>query len=320
MHINLLGKEKKQNPSLAYSVLNSKAAHYMMGAAAGLSLMIGSAAQQFINPGIILDYLAQRSQQTASMMAQNYEKQSLEVKDDNKFFSLAKLEDNSSFSLAKKEKVYFSLEGSKPTPINDLYEKKQASEKPAVLNNIDAKAGDYVLVVNKETQLAQLYKLDFVPVDETLVSTGKNPGDKEEEGDSRTPEGIFNIVSVNNSSDWVYEGELAYGPKFLRLNYSLNGSSSIGIHGTNEPELLGSPASHGCVRLDNEMISWYVQQGYLKPGTQVAVVENNEQIPLGSKIQYGEARDNLEGLLNKSLNPDIPAVEKNQSKQSGKGE
>ncbi len=145
----------------------------------------------------------------------------------------------------------------------------------------DVKTGDYVLVVNKQNQKAQLYKLDYTLVDEAETSTGINSGDKERGGDHKTPEGMFEVVSVNNSSEWVHNGEFVYGPYFLRLNcgsydpqgnHNPEGRSSIGVHGTNEPYNLGSKASRGCIRLNNQDIRRYVENGFLKKGSKVLII------------------------------------------------
>jgi lipoprotein-anchoring transpeptidase ErfK/SrfK len=194
--------------------------------------------------------------------------------------------------------------------------KAEADEMPAVLETIEAKKGDYVMVVNKQTQTAKVYRLEFVPVTETTVSTGKNQGNKQVEGDCKTPEGVFKIISSEDSSNWKYEGKYAYGPKFLRLDYELNGASTIGVHGTDEPEKLGIPASHGCVRMNDDVISQYVAQGYLKPGAMVAIIHDNRQLPLARYLAKQPAHaqeislefqdpnlayNNLEGLLNKAM-------------------
>jgi hypothetical protein len=47
--------------------------------------------------------------------------------------------------------------------------------------------------------------------------------------------------------------------------------SSIGIHGTNEPELLGGEASHGCIRLGNETLVEIDARGYFRKGTAVYI-------------------------------------------------
>ncbi len=137
-----------------------------------------------------------------------------------------------------------------------------------------------LMIINKDKQKAELYQ----KIDETTVSTGRYPGDKKRSGDNKTPLGAYKVVSIHNSKEWLYDGIKAYGPYFVRLNcgswdrkgnHNPKGRSSIGIHGTNEPEKLGELASHGCIRIESELIKKYVEQGYLKKGTTVII--NGEQ-------------------------------------------
>jgi hypothetical protein len=96
------------------------------------------------------------------------------------------------------------------------------------------------------------------------------------------------VQGIENSSEWLYDGKKAYGPKAARLsvgvwdakgNYNPTGLSDIMAHGTDEPEKLGTAASHGCVRFPDELIQSYVEKGYLKKGTLFAIVENNNYTP-----------------------------------------
>lgn len=55
------------------------------------------------------------------------------------------------------------------------------------------------------------------------IGCGRNFGNKVQVGDNRTPEGIFRITDIQNSSDWKHDfgdgkGEIegAYGNYFLR--------------------------------------------------------------------------------------------------------
>ena len=45
----------------------------------------------------------------------------------------------------------------------------------------------------------------------------------------------------------------------------------IGIHGTNEPETVGTDVSHGCIRLDNAAIERMVEEIGLPLGTPVEI-------------------------------------------------
>ena len=89
------------------------------------------------------------------------------------------------------------------------------------------------------------------------VTVGRNPGDKERFGDARTPRGIFTVQSVHDSRNWLFNfrdgrGYVrdVYGPWFIRLRTPP--WRGIGIHGTNDPDALGTKASDGCVRMRNE--------------------------------------------------------------------
>jgi lipoprotein-anchoring transpeptidase ErfK/SrfK len=88
------------------------------------------------------------------------------------------------------------------------------------------------------------------------VAVGKNPGDKERVGDNKTPNGIFTVQSIENSSRWTHDfrdgkGTIrgAYGPWFIRLR---TGWKGIGIHGTHDPDSRGSMVSEGCIRMLND--------------------------------------------------------------------
>jgi|GEM_PF-426604 len=199
------------------------------------------------------------------------------------------------FRLVEQEPSFFSLttpraQHSFTDYSHTLYliKDKSGGEKPDILKTLNPEIGEYVLVINKETQKAQFYRLDYVLVDETDVSTGRNPGDKQRQGDHRTPEGVFRVISVENSKNWRHNGRLAYGPFFARLNcgsydqqgnHNPQGRSTIGIHGTDEPEKLGLRASEGCVRLHSKVIQEYVSKGYLRKGVRVAIIPHNNYLP-----------------------------------------
>ncbi|OPZ81668.1 MAG: L,D-transpeptidase catalytic domain [bacterium ADurb.Bin429] len=115
-------------------------------------------------------------------------------------------------------------------------------------------------------------RVTFGPV---CCAIGGNPdgADKQQVGDCRTPEGRHLLVSVEDSRTWRHEGEFAYGPWFLRLrglephNADWTG---IAIHGTHQPDSLGTKASHGCVRLHNDAID--ALHSLVVPGETVVVI------------------------------------------------
>lgn len=133
------------------------------------------------------------------------------------------------------------------------------------------------IVIDKENYL--LYVLEN---GETLmrvpVCLGKNRGQKQRKGDHKTPEGNFNIISIEDPTYWTYDfhdgrGKVmgTYGPYFFRLNTPQ--SRHIGIHGTSSPESMGTRGSDGCIRLRNEDLETLRQ--YIKIGMKVRINPDN---------------------------------------------
>jgi len=108
------------------------------------------------------------------------------------------------------------------------------------------------------------------------IAVGIVPGDKQRVGDNKTPNGIFRINQIQNSSEWTYDfgdgrGQVrgAYGPWFIRLHTPP--WSGIGIHGTHDPDSIGSRASEGCVRMNNKDITEL--KNMVRVGMPVIIVE-----------------------------------------------
>ncbi|MEG2067814.1 MAG: L,D-transpeptidase [Tannerellaceae bacterium] len=92
------------------------------------------------------------------------------------------------------------------------------------------------------------------------VAVGMNAGNKQKIGDMCTPEGVFQVVDIQHASDWEHDfddgkGKVkgAYGDYFIRLE--VPGHKGIGIHGTHFPESIGTRASEGCIRMNNEELN-----------------------------------------------------------------
>jgi lipoprotein-anchoring transpeptidase ErfK/SrfK len=106
--------------------------------------------------------------------------------------------------------------------------------------SIDVKLAEHRLVVTKG---------DEVIADEPIgVGTSSTP----------TPGGKYYLKELLQPPD----PNGAYGPYAYGLSGFSNeleefngGDGVIGIHGTNEPELIGTDVSHGCIRMSNEAIS-----------------------------------------------------------------
>jgi len=124
------------------------------------------------------------------------------------------------------------------------------------------------IVVRKSEFVLELTTLEGTRVYPAGIGSNPDGADKKMEGDCRTPEGEFRVVSIEDSSDWEHEGERVYGPLFLRLDCPP--WEGIGIHGTNEPGLVGTRSSRGCVRLRNEDL--LAVAGEVAVGTPVSIV------------------------------------------------
>lgn len=129
------------------------------------------------------------------------------------------------------------------------------------------------IVVDKETCYLFLRE-EGKSIMEVPVCVGKGIGQKQRLGDHKTPEGVYKVKSIENSSSWPHDfrdgkGKIlgAYGPWFFRLNTPQ--STHIGIHGTNLPETMGMRDSDGCVRLRNEDLEQLKE--YVKVGMPVVI-------------------------------------------------
>lgn len=113
------------------------------------------------------------------------------------------------------------------------------------------------IIVSKEEMNLRLVDYKGIEKLNFPIACGKNFGNKEKIGDLKTPEGIFHITDIQNSSEWKHDfkdgnGEItgAYGPFFIRLD--VPGQKGIGIHGTDRPSSIGTRDTEGCIRLRNE--------------------------------------------------------------------
>jgi lipoprotein-anchoring transpeptidase ErfK/SrfK len=137
------------------------------------------------------------------------------------------------------------------------------------------------IIVSKEEMKLTVYDYRGNPMDCYSIACGKNLGNKEKQGDMKTPEGIFRICDIQKSSDWKHDfgdgkGEIegAYGPYFIRL--LTPGHQGIGIHGTNDSNSVGKRDTEGCIRLSNNDITSLVNQ--VNVGAVVVVVPSQSDL------------------------------------------
>jgi len=94
------------------------------------------------------------------------------------------------------------------------------------------------------------------------------------QGGTPTPIGDFYLIELLQppQPNGPY-GSYAYGLSgYSDVLENFNGGQGvIGIHGTNRPDLLGGPASHGCIRIHNDTIE--LMASILPLGTPVSILE-----------------------------------------------
>lgn len=127
-------------------------------------------------------------------------------------------------------------------------------------HKVDKIANAKFIIIDKETMTLGLFDYKGMKVKEYGISCGKQMGNKQKIGDNKTPEGIFHISEIEESSSWGHDfkdgnGKVAgaYGPWFLRLE--VPGHKGIGIHGTHKPASIGTRDTEGCIRLANKDIA-----------------------------------------------------------------
>jgi len=148
-------------------------------------------------------------------------------------------------------------------------------EKLEWITDVGKIRGKVKIVVEKSKYILSLLDENNNIIVQYNIGIGKNPGDKEADGDMRTPEGEFCISQIQNSETWVYDFEGdglgpiagAYGPWFLRLETGR--WSGIGIHGTHLSESIGTRCTHGCIRMKNEYLNELKQRVHI--GTPVVI-------------------------------------------------
>ena len=89
-------------------------------------------------------------------------------------------------------------------------------------------------------------------------------------GKSASPLGVFKVVlKVTFTNDNVY------GSCFMRLDFQKDTGKYVGIHGTNEPESIGTYSSKMCIRWMNKHAMKLYK--YIDVGDKVIIIENGTE-------------------------------------------
>ena len=157
-----------------------------------------------------------------------------------------------------------------------------------ILESGDKSIPGYI-VISKETMTLKLYDKNNRIIYDFPVAVGRNYGNKTRAHDMKTPEGEFTIQQIQPSSDWTHDfgdgkGNIqgAYGPYFIRL--VTPPFKGIGIHGTHAPESIGTRATEGCIRLNNENV--LLLQPLVKTGMKVIIETSKKDMEAdGKKVE-----------------------------------
>ncbi len=119
----------------------------------------------------------------------------------------------------------------------------------------DPAKAEYI-VISKENFRLDLFDGEGRLICSFGVALGMNYGNKQCEGDMKTPEGDFYIEQIQSARSWGHDFKdgkgyipRCYGNWFMRLKTPPH--KGIGIHGTHAPESIGTRATEGCIRLEN---------------------------------------------------------------------
>ncbi len=133
-------------------------------------------------------------------------------------------------------------------------------------------ASDVSLTVHDyriEIELAA-FELRVFKGEEEILTTPIGVGTQ----DTPTPGGTYYIKELLQppSPNGPY-GTYAYGLSGFSnvLESFAGGNGVIGIHGTNQPELIGTNVSHGCIRMENDTIDELVEEIGLPLGVPVEI-------------------------------------------------
>ena len=141
------------------------------------------------------------------------------------------------------------------------------------------------ILIDKQTMNLQMFDYKGNTVMNVPIACGRNIGNKEKQGDLRTPEGVFHISGIEDASSWSHDFndgrgtiDSAYGPWFIRLDTP--GHNGIGIHGTHAPESIGTRATEGCIRLHNDDLNKLKEKVHI--GMTVVITPSIEDVKVNA--------------------------------------
>ena len=143
-----------------------------------------------------------------------------------------------------------------------------------------AEPGDVCLVVSKQEMTLSIVGGDGAVIKTYPIACAINKGNKQRRGDNKTPEGEFHISQILDGTYMTHDfgdgkGPIrgCYGPWFFRLD--VPNFPKIGIHGTHQPESIGTRCTEGCIRLNNDDLRELKE--YIKIGMTVIILPDADE-------------------------------------------
>lgn len=185
------------------------------------------------------------------------------------------------------KQIQEKLAAIRPAPellLEKMKEIEKVQQKPLIsditqntfLNN----SPQYTLLVNKYNKMmfvTEETESGYRVVEEFSVSLGLGNGDKEREGDNKTPEGAYSLIDLKTDD----ELPKMYGPYAAVLNYPSQKDLKLGktgsgiwIHGTGTNQL--TPDTQGCVELNDQNLRRLFP--YLGKGTKIIIIPKDFDI------------------------------------------
>ena len=160
------------------------------------------------------------------------------------------------------------------------------------LKNIDTSFGyiesyKSIITCNKEKSILNLYQYNkdekFTLIHKYATFTGQMQGDKQKEGDLKTPLGIYNLTKKISKLDSFY-GPLALVTSYPNIYDEFRGKtgSGIWIHGL-PIEQERDDYTKGCIAINNENIVYLDKEINLE-STLLIINENNNTKELSKKV------------------------------------
>jgi murein L,D-transpeptidase YafK len=197
--------------------------------------------------------------------------------------------------LPQEEKMKLQLLFLSYTGQNEEAEKllKELYPKKLITNVLELPENSAAIVVDKTKEILYIVKMEKgVPriIREFPCITGKRPGDKLEEGDLRTPEGIYFPLCWKTGLPPMY-GIGAYPlnyPNLLDREVLKRNGHGIWIHGTNNPSR-PPHSTNGCIVLRNEYLKEL--RKIIKPKVTPVVIVSN--LSFANRDEYLEEKKSI---------------------------